>query len=186
MITTRPLSLKFVSLTLAAVVAVAPGCSDRSPNESRSATAPATSSPELTNELLQAFERGLRKEVDAVRAAQQRSRDAKTPQDRGNAIQASFEDATIPEGAAAAGLPVEQYRAVRATVNGILQTLDFQGKIDGPLEMDLSRADAPTKQRLARDAFSGLSPSSAALLQAQLDRLVPVWIEYVNLTAVAG
>ena len=75
---------------------------------------------------------------------------------------------------------------MRETVTGIFQTLDFQGKIDGPLSMDLSRADAATKERLARDPFADLSSDSAAALRAQMDRLVPVWIDYVMLTAVAG
>jgi hypothetical protein len=93
---------------------------------------------------------------------------------------------TIAQGAEAAGLPVERYRSIRQTVVETFRTLDFQGKIDGPLSMDLSRADDATKQRLARDPFEALTPPSAAALRAHMDRLVPVWIEYVNLTAVAG
>jgi hypothetical protein len=57
-------------------------------------------------------------------------------------------------------------------VNGIFRTLDFQGKIDGPLSMDLSRADAATKERLARDPFADLSSGSAVALRALMDRLV--------------
>ena len=178
----------------AAVLVVSTGCADTSEKTEAPAAAgadqPAASSStrgvELTADTLSAYERGLRKEIEAVRAAQQRSSSAKTPQERGEAIQASFEHATIPQGAEAAGLPVEQYRELRETINGIFQTLDFQGKIDGPLSMDLSRADDATKQRLARDPFADLSSGSAATLRAQMDRLVPVWIEYVNVTAVAG
>ncbi|RPI50223.1 MAG: hypothetical protein EHM55_21885 [Acidobacteria bacterium] len=141
---------------------------------------------ELTSDSLNAYERGLKKETEAVRAAQQRSSAAKTSQERGEAIQASFEHATIPQGAEAAGLPVDEYRELRETINGIFQTLDFQGKIEGPLSMDLSRADAATKERLSRDPFDDLSSESAARLRARMDQLVPVWIEYVKLTAVAG
>ncbi len=146
----------------------------------------ATRVVELTSDTLAAYQRGLTREIEAVRAAQQKSGTATTPQARGEAIQAAFEHATIPQGAEAAGLPVEQYREVREAINEIFRTLDFQGKIDGPLSMDLSRADDQTKQRLARDPFADLSPQSAAALRAQMDRLVPVWIEYVTLTAVAG
>ena len=152
-------------------------------NPSTTAT---SAKPEFTVESLNSYERGLRKEIDAVRSAQQRASAAKTPQERGEAIQASFEHVTIPQGAEAAGLSVEQYRALRDTVNGIFETLDFQGKIDGPLSMDLSRADEATKQRLARDPFADLPPASAATLRAQMPRLVPVWLEYVSLTATAG
>jgi hypothetical protein len=149
-------------------------------------SAPSTRSLDLTDGTLNAYERGLKKEIEAVRAAQERSRTARTAQERGEAIQASYDQATIPQGAEAAGLPVEQYRELRETINGIFRTLDFQGKIDGPLSMDLSRADEATKQRLARDAFADLPSPSAAALRAHMDRLVPVWIEYVSLTAVAG
>ena len=34
--------------------------------------------------------------------------------------------------------------------------------------------------------FSDLPASSAEALRKEMDRLVPAWIEYVNLTAVAG
>jgi hypothetical protein len=149
-------------------------------------TASSTDAAELTDDNLNAYRRGLEREIEAVREAQRRSSTAATPQERGEAIQASFDDATIPQGAEAAGLSVEEYRAIRETVNGTFRTLDFQGKIDGPLSMDLSRVDEETKVRLARDPFDALSSSSAAALRAQMDRLVPVWIEYVKLTAVAG
>jgi hypothetical protein len=140
----------------------------------------------LTTEKLDAYERGLKKEIEAVRAAQELSRNAKTSEERGKAIEASFEHVTIPQGAAAAGMPVRDYGDLREVVNGIFQTLDFQGKIDGPLSIDLSRVDAAMKERLSRDPLAELPPQSAEALRANMGRLVPVWIEYMNLTAVAG
>ena len=140
----------------------------------------------ITAEALAAYERGLKKEIEAVRTAQQRSSSAKTAQERGEAIQAAFETATVPLGAQAAQLPEPQYRQLREKVNDIFRTLDIQGKIDGPISMDLSRVDAATKERLSRDPFGDLSAESAAELRKHMDRLVPVWIEYINLTAVAG
>lgn len=184
-----------VAVTAAAISTLFLGCGDTAekaiqPSSAEAppaqASASSTATLELTDNSLSAYERGMKKEIEAVRAAQARSRDAKTAQERGEAIQAAFEEATIPEGAAAAGLPVEQYRALRATVGEIFRTLDFQGKIDGPLSMDLSRADAATKERLSRDPLADLSPASAAALRNQMGRLVPVWIEYVSMTAVAG
>jgi hypothetical protein len=147
---------------------------------------PAAPSVPITAESLAAYERGLKKEVEAVRAAQQRSSTAKTAQERGEAIQAAFETATIPLGAQAGNLPEQQYRQLREKVNDIFRTLDIQGKIDGPISMDLTRVDAATKERLSRDPFSDLSPDAAAELRKHMDRLVPIWIEYINLTAVAG
>jgi hypothetical protein len=153
---------------------------------SPAATGTSTEAIVLTAADLAALQRGVEKEIDAVRAAQEQSASATTAQARGQAIQAAFETATIPLGAAAAGLSLERYRAVRETVFKVLQTLDFQDKIDGPLSMDLARADAATKERLSRDAYADLPEASAAVLRAHIDEILPVWIRYVTLTAVAG
>jgi hypothetical protein len=135
---------------------------------------------------LDQFERGLRSEVDAVIAAQRKAGSAKTAQERGQAIQAQWETATIPVGATAAGLPEQRYRDIREKVDRVLTILDFQGKIDGPLSIDLDRADADTKARVSGDAFIELPPEAAAALRARMDRLVPVWVDYKKLVAVAG
>ena len=141
---------------------------------------------ELTAADLDAYARGLARETELVRAAQERARTATTPQARGEAQQAQWEDQTIPEGAKAAGLSPERYRAVRTTVHRTFQWLDFQGKIDGPMELDTAHATPDMKQQFTRDPFAELTPPSRAALQAMMDRLVPPWVEYVKLTAVAG
>ena len=158
---------------------------------SDAAQQPATGAPQdapatFTEADLDAFERGLRREIEAVRAAQKRSGTAKTAEERGAAFQDSFEHATMPLGAEAAGLPLDRYRAIRETVMRTFRILDFQGTIDGPMQMDMSRASAAQKEELSRDPFSTLPGPSAAALRARMDRLVPVWLEYIGLTAVAG
>ena len=157
---------------------------------SAAADAPAagasSAAAELTAADLDAYARGLARETELVRAAQERGRTATTPQARGEAQQAQWEDQTIPEGAKAAGMSADRYRAVRTTVHHTFQWLDFQGKIDGPMQLDTAHATPDMKQQLARDPFADLSPSSRAALQAMMDRLVPPWVEYVKLTAVAG
>jgi hypothetical protein len=187
--------MKFASYLSAAVLVVAAvacgGTEDTTgarPTAAGASAEPSGASPkiELNADMLTAYERGIRREAEAVRVAQRRSSEAKTPQERGEAIQASFEHATIPLGAEAAGLDVDRYRVLRESVNEIFRTLDIQGKIDGPISMDLSRVDEATKQRLARDPFGDLPAASAEALRSHMDRLVPVWIEYVNLTAVSG
>jgi len=135
---------------------------------------------------LDAFECGFAKEIEVVKAAQQRAASATTAVERANAAQAQWEDQTAPEGARAAGLAPERYRAVRETVTRVLETLDFQGKIEGPKSIDLERAAPEMRARVAGDAYSGLSPATASAIRARMDRLVPLWVEYVNLTAVAG
>ena len=135
---------------------------------------------------LDAYELGLAHETELVRAAQERALSATTPEERGAATQAQWEDATAPEGARVAGVPVERYRATREAVNHVLETLDFQGKIDGPMELDTIRATPEMRERLRRDPFGELPPQSAAALKARLGELVPLWSQYVELTAVAG
>lgn len=65
-------------------------------------------------------------------------------------------------------------------------TLDCQGKIDGPLSIDLERADEATQARVSGDAFAPLSAASASALRARMNLLVPIWSEYQTLVAVAG
>jgi hypothetical protein len=164
----------------------ASGAASSSAAPAAASAASAGATAELTAADLEAYAKGVSRETELVRAAQERARSATTPQARGEAQQAQWEDQTIPEGAKAAGLSPERYRAVRTTVHRTFQWLDFQGKIDGPMELDTAHAAPETKARLARDPFDELSPTSREALQAQMNRLVPAWIEYVKLTAVAG
>ena len=140
----------------------------------------------LTDPDLDAYQKGLTKEIALVRAAQERGRNAKTSEDRAKAAEDEWEAQTIPGGAEASGLPLDRYRDVRKTVNKVFETLDFQGKIDGPLDIDVEHASADMKARLSGDPFSELAPASAAALRAKMSKLIPVWVEYMKLTAVNG
>jgi hypothetical protein len=135
---------------------------------------------------LEKLEQGLRREIEAVKAARAKAASATTAQERGAAMQAQWDTATIPLGAEASGLSESRYREVRSGVDGVFTTLDFQDKIDGPLSIDLQRADPGTKARVSGDAFAGLPPEAARALRARMDRLVPIWSEYKTLVAVAG
>lgn len=135
---------------------------------------------------LDAYERGMTAEIEAIRTARAAADTASTPESRAALMQAQWEDATIPAGARAAGLDESRYRDVRRTVHETLKMLDFQGKIDGPLSYDTARADAAMRARLARDPIGDLPPGSAAALRARLDRLAAQWGEYIEMTAVAG
>ena len=156
------------------------------PASSTSASAQAQAAAAVTEAELDAYVKGIRREIEAVRAAQKRSGEAKTPQERGEASQAAFDINTIPLGAEAAGLNLDRYKDVRETVHELLRTLDFQGKIDGPMSIDLSRASEATKQRLAKDAYADLPEASAVALRNKLGTLVPAWADYITLTAVGG
>ena len=191
----RPTS--YAALALLALLALLAACGggegSADSDTAASATDAASTSPaggavtaSFTAADVEAYERGLAKEIELVHAAQERARTATTPEERGAAMQAQWEDQTIPEGARSAGLSEERYRQIRTAVHGVLQTLDFQGKIEGPLSMDTARADAEMKARLARDAYADLDPASADALRARMPTVLPQWLQYVTLTAVAG
>jgi hypothetical protein len=162
------------------------GCSSSSAESPEKSAAQAVSASTFTEADLEAYEKGLAQETALVRVAKVRGDNAKTPEERSKAAQDEWEDQTIPGGAQAAGWPVERYRNVRKTVNRVLETLDFQGKINGPLEIDLANATPEMKQCLNSDPFSELSPVSAAALRARMGKLLPVWVQYMQLTAVNG
>jgi hypothetical protein len=140
----------------------------------------------FTDADLDAYERGLRKEIELVHAAKARGDSAKTPAERGAASQAAFETTTAPEAAKAIGASVERYEATRRTVNRVFETLDFQGKIAGPMELDTANAPPEMKQRLTSDPFAELPPASADALRVRMEALSRVWIEYIKLVAVSG
>jgi hypothetical protein len=140
----------------------------------------------FTDADLDAYEKGMRKEIELVKAARVQGDSAKTPAERGAASQAAFESSTAPAAAQAIGASVERYQSTRRTVNRVFETLDFQGKIAGPMEIDTARASPDMKKRLSGDPFAELAPASATALKARLDALSRVWIEYMNLVAVNG
>jgi len=140
----------------------------------------------FTDDDLDAYEKGMRKEIELVKAAKARGDSAKTPAERGAASQAAFETTTAPAAAQAIGAPLDRYQATRRTVNRVFETLDFQGKIPGPMEIDTARASPDMKKRLSGDPLQELPAASAAALRARLDALSRVWIEYMTLVAVNG
>lgn len=140
----------------------------------------------LTAADLDGFEKGLARELELVRAANARNMKATTPEEGTAAREAMLPEKTIAEAAPVTALSPERYRVVREKLHGILRTLDFQGKIDGPMSIDTTRASPGMRQMLASDPYAALDPAGAAALKARIDRIVPVWAEYVNLTAVAG
>ena len=162
----------------------APGAADAAAPPSSAAVAEQPLA--LADADLEMYERGLEKEIELVRAAQQRGSSATTAAERSAASQAQWKEQTMPEAARAIGADSARYIQVREAVHEVLQTLDFQGKIDGPMQMDTSRATPEMKARLARDPIAGMPAASAAAFRARLDRLAEVFVRYVRLTAVAG
>lgn len=156
------------------------------PVERESTGSAGTELATFTEADLDLYERGMAAEIQAVQAAQARLSSATTPAERSAAMQAQWDNQTIPAAANAAGIDESRYRSMRKAVHHVLETLDFQGKIEGPKSMDMARASEEMKARLASDPFTTLSPDAATALRARLDRLAKQWAEYVRLTAVAG
>jgi hypothetical protein len=178
---------QFIAIALSAVVIAA--CST---GENRTAgdtsNAELTSSPtvSLTAADLDGFEKGIAREIELVKDGRLRASRATTPVERGNAIQSTFEENTMAKAVDSSGLDLERYRLVRQTLSRLLTTLDFQGKIEGPQSVDTAHANAEMKARLASDPYSALDASSAELVKSRLGTIVPLWVEYVNLTVVGG
>lgn len=171
-----------LALAAATLAAAAPRSAPAAPPVSAAAVTPFA----FTAADLAAYERGIAREAQLVLAARERGRTAKTPAERGAAAQGEWEDATIPGGAQAAGLPLARYRQVRETLHRVLSTLDVQGKIDGPQEMDVPAASPEMKRRLAGDPIAELAPASQAALRARMDAVVKAYVAYMTLVAVNG
>ncbi|HXG72000.1 MAG TPA: hypothetical protein VNJ04_15430 [Gemmatimonadaceae bacterium] len=135
---------------------------------------------------LNSFITALGKETEILRAGQERQRTAATPQQRVDALQMMREEARIPEAARAAGMSVDRYTAVRSTIIPMLQTLDFQGKMKGPMTMDTTRVGEETRARLRGDAMAGLPAASRNALTASLSRIEAIWGDYMALATQGG
>ena len=174
-------------LTCGIVLAAACGGDAASSSDARpqGASAGDAARTSFTAADLAAYQRGLAREIELVKAAKTAADTASTPEARGAAYQAQFETSTIAEGAVASALG-DRYAAIRQVVHQTLRTLDMQGKIDGPVSIDTVRATPEMKAQLARDPIADLPAEAAAALRAQLDALAKQWGEYVRLTAVGG
>ena len=132
---------------------------------------------ELTGELLDAYGRGLHKELEILLRPGRGSH-------YGVTISKYSDEAR--EVVEAAGLSLEVFSAVQERVDRAFNTLNFQGRIGPPRRMDPERASPEWKKRLAGDPFDELSPASAAALRSRMDQLVPAWSRIVELTAQSG
>ncbi len=133
-----------------------------------------------------AYQKGFAREIELIRTAQQQARSSRGPDRFGGGMQAGDSPATIAEAAKAAGMTPARYRDVRDTINDVLRVLDVQGKIPGPMSMDLSQLSPEQRKKYERDPMADLSPESASALRSRLDKLAPLWADYINMTAVAG
>lgn len=127
-----------------------------------------------------AFQRGFKEELAYLH------KPPKTAANRFGDVTEEAKGAAVAVGAKASGLDANKYRQMHDAILTVLRTLDAQGKIPGPVQVDLSRVSAEQRKQLERDPFLDLPAASASALRARLQALTPMWAEYIGLTAVAG
>lgn len=140
----------------------------------------------ITGTDIDAFITALGKETEILRAGQERQRTAATPQQRIDALQSTSEEMRIPEAARAAGLSVDRYRAIRSAVMPVLETLDFQDRMKGPMTMDTTRVGEDMKARLRGDAMASLPAASRDALTSRLPRIESIWGDFAALRTQGG
>jgi hypothetical protein len=137
-------------------------------------TARSQASRSFTAAEVDALQRGLKAEIDSLKKS------------RAGQFDPSAEETAILAGAKASGLDAKRYQQVHDVILDVLRTLDIQGKIEGPVSVDLNRVSPEQRKKLERDSFLDLSAASATALRAKLNQFAPLWVEYINLTAAAG
>lgn len=125
---------------------------------------------ELTDDLLQAYARGLEKEAEIIK----RHGRAK-PSHMGVYISRRNPDAECQEVLAAADMAADDYAAVAVAVDSVFDILSFQGKLEPRRSLDLERASQDLRRRMAGDPFDELTPESAAALRRNYARLAAPW-----------
>ena len=176
-------------LTAVLLLALATGCT---PADDAEPTATAADSPPaagtaaagdaqptaLTDASLEAYARALAKQAEIIRRPGRGTHFGVT-------ISAYDSDGESGEVLEAAGMTVDEYRAVDRQVNPVFTILNFKGEIGPPRSIDLEAAPE-WKEKLEGDPFATLTPESAAALRRHMDTLVPLWSDVVGLTAQHG
>jgi hypothetical protein len=127
-----------------------------------------------------AFQRGFKEELPYLH------KPPKTASNRFGDVTEEAQQAAMGVGAKAAGLDLNRYRQLHDVILNVLRTLDIQGKIPGPVQVDMSRVSPEQRKQLERDPFVDLPGPSATALREKVGQLAPMWVEYINMTAVAG
>src|SRR3546814_20864980 len=114
-------------------------------------TADAKEAFELTPALLQAYAKGLHKEVEIIRRPGRGTHYGVTISRYGE---------ERPEVVATSGLSIDDYRAIRDLVDAVFTTLNFQGTISPRRSLDLERAP-DGRHRIPGHPLAELSPATA-------------------------
>ena len=151
---------------------------ERSASASPSASANAEQPQILTDDLLQAWARGLKVEAEILRAPGRATH-------YGVMVSQGTEEGDLVLDAA--GIPAAEYNEVARTVGSLFSILNARGDL-GPklIHFDLERSNEEMKQRLTGDPYQGLPPESADAIRRNLELLKPLWLDVAAMTAQHG
>lgn len=163
-----------VADTAAALATASPGA----------AAAPSTAEPAdapLSPSDVDAFERGLRAELEAVNKAIADKAAAKSGTDTLSAIMGATEQQTVEAGARAAGLSVDRYRTIVNAISGALAARQGQAMMANMPQPDTSSLTAEQKAQVRKNAeemknafgnpFKDLPPDVASALEPRAPAL---------------
>jgi len=138
-------------------VAVAPAASEPAANAAR---------PLQTSDL-DAYARGMQKEIEVRQAASDKAAKAKAAKDQTAELSALAELTSVEvteAGAQAAGVDRARYNFIKDTVDHVLGALEMNA-------MMAKMGDAAQAQKLQTDPYAGLDPDLAAALKSRHDEL---------------
>ena len=151
---------------------------DSASSDANGATDSAALQAALTDANLDAYGRALAKQAEIVRRPGRGTH-------YGVTMSAYDLDGEAGEVLEAAGMTIDEYRAVEQLVEPVFTILNFKGEIGPPRSIDLEAAPE-WKAKLESDPFATLPPESAAALRRNMDTLAPLWGDVVGLTAQHG
>lgn len=157
-----------------AATATTPSAPSNTTNAKESAARPTV----LTDANLDAYGRALAKQAEIIRRPGRGTH-------YGVTMSAYDLDGEAGEVLEAAGMTIDEYRAVEQQVEPVFTVLNFKGEIGPPRSIDLEAAPE-WKAKLEGDPFATLPPESAAALRRSMDTLVPLWSDVIGLTAQHG
>src|SRR5690606_36883440 len=132
----------------------------------------------ITDELLQAWARGLVVEAEILRRPGRGTH-------YGVMVSAGTEEGDLV--LEAAGIPAADYNHVARTVGGLFSILNARGEFGRKLiHFDLDRVSDELRQRLTGDPYQDLAPESADAIRRNLDLLRPLWLDVTGMTAQHG
>lgn len=134
--------------------------------------------PAITNDMLDAYARGLDEEIALMRASGTHSVSLSKYGEQG------------PQVAAKAGLSLPKYRALRRDMHKVLYEQMMYGRYAGPAgQVRLARLEPHKREHaeevLTRDPYASLSAAERDLVQARLALLQSQYDRYMGLAAIA-